>query len=259
MPNARISRDHQQRRPERPAHRAGGERGQRRAVAGDVVRGEPVRDRRRHREMDERHQRENFRGGIVVRDLFRRPEVAQHQHVGVGQQHIEGPDREDRARRPDPGADIVAPRPGRHFPGEAAVEQDELDERRRPGGECERRHRGGRVGGDAGACARRHRRDQHERAQHERRQQRDIDGVVRARQSVEHVAHRVERQRDAGEIERHDGAGVERLLERSARRARRRPRPWSRPQRRSSGCRAGSRAGRRDRCAGCIPGWCAAR
>ena len=33
-------------------------RGERRAVAGDMMRGEPVRDRRRHREVNERHQRQ---------------------------------------------------------------------------------------------------------------------------------------------------------------------------------------------------------
>jgi hypothetical protein len=78
-----------------------------------------------------------------------------------------------------------------YFPGEAAVEQDELNERRCPGGKGKRGHRVGRIGLDTGHVYDRHDRNQHERAQYERRKQRDIDGVVRARQPVKRAAHRI--------------------------------------------------------------------
>jgi len=77
--------------------------------------------------MDEGHERQNLcRGRSSARPL-RRSELAQHQDVGVGEQHVEN------AQTAKSGLDsliqaldVVAPWPGWHFPGDAAAEQDSV-------------------------------------------------------------------------------------------------------------------------------------
>ena len=155
-------------------------------------------------------QRQGLGGGVVVRDHLGRLELPQHQHVGVGQQHVEGPYGEHWARHLQPRGEMVAPWPGRNEAMQAAVDQHHLQQRRRPGGKGERGHARRRVGRQTHGAHRRHGDDQDQRAQHERRQERGDHRVVGAGGGVQHVRQRVERQRGAGEIERQHGVALQR-------------------------------------------------
>ena len=52
--------------------------------------------------MDERHQRERLGRRVVDGDVVRRPELLQHQHVGVGEHQEEAFDHQDRQRGAQP-------------------------------------------------------------------------------------------------------------------------------------------------------------
>ena len=78
-----------ERRPERHAGWLRQEIGEPLAVAGDVIFGEFVRDRLRHREVDEGDQRQCLGGGVIDRDLVRRPELREDDDVAIGEQKIE--------------------------------------------------------------------------------------------------------------------------------------------------------------------------
>ena len=84
--------------------RIGEEGGEPALVAGDVIFGELCATVGRDREIHERDQRQRLGGRVVDRDFVGRAELLQHQHVGVGEQHVEAFDHEDRQRHREPDA-----------------------------------------------------------------------------------------------------------------------------------------------------------
>ena len=134
-----------ERRPERPVHRLAHELRKSLAVSSRMECANAMRGGRRDREVDEGDQRQRLHRRIVDGDIFRRPELLQHQEVGVGEQQVEAFGHQDRQRDDDPEPDVVRLRAGINALAEAAVELQHLSQRRQP--DCSRRqhHRSRRV------------------------------------------------------------------------------------------------------------------
>ena len=112
-----------------------------RLVAERVIFGEAMRRGRRHRVMNERHQRQRLHHGEIDADLLRGAELLQHQHVGVGQQQIEALDHQDRQRDRQPAAEIIGLGPGSIWPRKPAVQHDHLADHGDPDRGRAREHR----------------------------------------------------------------------------------------------------------------------
>ena len=131
----------------------------------------------------------------------------QHQHVGVGQQQVKALDQQDRQRGLQPAAIIIGFRARRDMRREPAVQHQHLPDHRQPHRADAGQHRNGGAeleaeregaGGEA----------DDERLPHdELRHQAECHPVVRTRDAVLRIGHHEGRQRQAAEIQRHDGIG----------------------------------------------------
>ncbi len=173
-------------------------------VAEGVIFGKTMRRGRRHRVVNERHQRQRLHHGEIDADLLRRAELLQHQHVGVGQQQVKALDHQDRQRDRQPAAEIVGLRSGLDMAAEAAVQHHHLSDHGDPhrGGAGEHRDGGAeieaereRTGGQS---------DDQRLADDELRHQSEPHPVMRARDAVLGVGDHEGRQRQAADVKRND-------------------------------------------------------
>ncbi len=191
-----------QRGPERPFDGLCDQVGQALAVAGDMEAAETMSRRCRHRIIDEGDQRERLGGGVIDRHLGGRPEVLQHQHVGIGQQRIEALDHQDRQRGREPDLEIVGL--GTRFDalGQPPVDEQHLPERGRPDRDARHDHRGSRIHRQMCEIGGRHQHGQQDLAGDIGRHQCESDPIVAAGDAFLHVGERIGRHGHASEIER---------------------------------------------------------
>ena len=159
--------------------------------------------------MDEADQCERLGGGVIDRDLVRRTELLQHQHVGVREHQVKAFRHQDRQRSSHPELDVVRLGAGLDPVTQPAVKHEELPERGHPDAQTGERHRGYGVEGQADQPGGRHRDREQQLARDIGGHDAEPDPVIGARDAVLRVGERIGRQRDAGEIKRDHGVVVE--------------------------------------------------
>jgi len=194
---------HGDRGPEGPLHRGVDEGGEFVARVGVPERGEALRRADLGGVVDEVDEGERLHRGEVDGDPVGLGEAADEQDVDAVEQHQEAVDQEHRGAEPHPGADVPAPRRLGHGGGEAAAEEEGLDEGGRPGGD-HRRPAGldrGRLQPEHDGAG--HHRQDHRRAGDEGRQEGEIGPALGDGDAVLDLGDGVDRQADGGDEDRH--------------------------------------------------------
>ena len=168
-----------------------------------------MRCRRRHRIVNERHQRQRLDHREIDADLFGGTKLLQHQHVRIGQQQIKALHQQDRQRDREPAAEIILFGAWFDMAGKAPVQHEHLRDHRDPHRTraCDHRRDGAEIeaeregtGGDS---------DDQRLAHDELRHQAEPHPVVRAGDAVLGVGDDKGRQRDAADIKRDDRVGLD--------------------------------------------------